>query len=172
MPLSWLSSIPHCRKLKKLETAIGHPRTTDESQCRLTVFAISDPSRAEAHDQSGITPRLLVGELKRHSIFYVTLWVSLNSTRPVKSDLAAAIFAATKATDKSKEIGHAFSKIFNMKIKVLLCVDTKDLFTTFSTHRNSIDRSIRSDLHALGLRFKLGVLKESAGYQTNSTMQM
>ena len=43
-----------------------------------------------------------------------------------------------------------------MDIKLQTCVDSKDMFTSLSTQRNSIDRSIRSDVAFIRFEFQVG----------------
>lgn len=64
--------------------------------------------------------------------------------------------AATKGNDEGKFIAQAYSEILNTDIKMRLCFDSKDLFTSLSTRRNSIDRSILSGVSCIRFEFHTG----------------
>ena len=89
-----------------------------------------------------------------------TSWLSFVSKRPVKNVPAAEIFAAGHGIDNGKAVAHAYSQILNMNIPVRLCVDSKDLFTSLSTQRNSIDRSIRGDVASIRYEFQVGNVRQ------------
>ena len=74
----------------------------------------------------------------------------------MKSVPAAEIFAATEGIDEGKMVAQAYSEVMSMDIKMHLCVDSKDLFTSLSTQRNSIDRSIRGDVGCIRFKFETG----------------
>ena len=148
------------RKLKKLGTVISYPRPTDATEYDLTVLVFSDASRTDDRGQLGILCGLLVGELKSGAIFHTASWSSFVSKRPVKNVPAAEIFAAGHGIDMGKAVAHAYSQILNMIIPVRLCVDSKDLFTSLSTQRNSIDRSIRGDVASIRYEFQVGNVRQ------------
>lgn len=148
------------KKLKKLGTAISYPRPSDKCEQELTVLVFSDASRTDDRGQLGILTGLLVGELKSEAIFHTASWLSFVSKRPVKNVPAAEIFAAGHGIDNGKAVAHAYSQILNMNIPVRLCVDSKDLFTSLSTQRNSIDRSIRGDVASIRYEFQVGNVRQ------------
>ena len=49
-----------------------------------------------------------------------------------------------------------------MNIKLCLCVDSKDLFTSLSTQRNWIDRSIRGDVGCIRFEFQTGTVEKTS----------
>ena len=144
------------RKLKKLGTVINYPRPNDTLEYELSVLVFADASKGNDHGQFGVLTGLLVGELKNNSIYHPISWLSHKSKRPVKSVPAAEILASAEAIDEAKSIAHAYSEILDMYIRVHLCVDSKDLFTSLSTQRNSIDRSIRGDVASIRFEFQVG----------------
>lgn len=107
------------------------------------MLAFADASKVSGNEQLGVLVALLVVELKLNSIFHTIAWTAYKSKRPVKSVPAGEILAAAEATDKSKTIAHTYTALHGIYVKIHLCVDSKDLFTSLSTQRNSIDRSIR-----------------------------
>lgn len=43
-----------------------------------------------------------------------------------------------------------------MKIQIHICVDSKDLFTSMSTQKTSVDKSIRGDVACIRYEFQVG----------------
>lgn len=142
------------RKLKKLGTAISYPRPTEKSENELSVLVFADASRTDDVGQLGVLTGLLIGEMKNNAIYHTISWISHKAKRPVKSVPAAEILAAGEGIDEGKVIAGAYSELLNMDIRVRLCVDSKDLFTSLSTQRNSIDRSIRGDVGCIRYEFQ------------------
>lgn len=144
------------RKLKRLGTFICYPRPTDTSNYELTVLGFADASKPNEYGQIGVLTGLLVGKLEQGSIFHSLSWISHKSKRPVKCIPAAEILASGETIDEAKSIAHTYRELLNMDISVQLCVDSKDLFTSLSTQRNSIDRSIRADVACIRFEFQVG----------------
>ena len=117
------------------------------------MLAFADASRSDDRGQLGVLIGLLIADLKSDTIFHAISWLSHKSKRPVKSVPAAEILASAEAIDEAKSIAHAYSQILDMKISVRLCVDSEDLFTSLSTQRNSIDRSIPGDVATIRFEF-------------------
>lgn len=148
------------RKLKKLGTVICYPRPTDQLERELSVLVFADASRTDDIGQLGVLTGLLVGEMKSNSIYHPISWISHKAKRPVKSVPAAEILAAGEGIDEGKAIASAYSELLDMDIRVRLCVDSKDLFTSLSTQRNSIDRSIRGDVGCIRYEFQTGAVEK------------
>lgn len=72
----------------------------------------------------------------------------------MKSIGAAEILAARDAIDEAKVIAGAYRKLLNMEIQVMVVLDPKDLFTTLSTCRRSVDRSIRENVNVIRFEFE------------------
>lgn len=79
--------------------------------------------------------------------------------------LLPAAYGLVKANAKwqsqSDDDMFANSELVWLDIKVLLCVDRKDLFTSLSTQRNLIDRSIRGDFSSIRFEFYTGTVEET-----------
>ena len=69
---------------------------------------------------------------------------------------AAEILAASEAIDEGKMIAKTVSQLLGIPIPLTILVDSKDLFTSMSTQRNSIDRSIRGDVGCIRFEFQTG----------------
>lgn len=58
---------------------------------------------------------------------------------------AAGILAAGEELDKGKFLANAYKALLGTDVKLLVALDSKDLFKTFSARRNFVDRSNRGD---------------------------
>lgn len=85
-------------------------------------------------------------------------WISHKSKIPAKSVPAAEILAAGESIDEGNTISSAYSEIVGHKIELSLCVDSKEIFTSVSTQRNSIDKSIRADVASIRFEFQTRTL--------------
>lgn len=146
------------RKLQKLGTVKPYPRPTDKNEYELTELAFADASKPSEYGKLGIVIGLLVGDFKQDSIFHTITWMSHKAKRPTKSVPAAEILAASEAIDESKVIAFTLRELLNVKVKVQVCVESKDLFTSLSTQRKSIDRSIRSDVAFIRYEIQVGAV--------------
>lgn len=97
--------------------------------------------------------------MRRDAIYHPISWISHKSKRPVKNVPIADILAAAEGIDEGKAISLAYSELMDMEIKFKLCVDSRDLFTSLSTQRNSIDRSIRGDVACITYEFETGTVE-------------
>lgn len=153
-----LEQINVFRKFKKLGTTIAYPRPTDKQAYDFSVLVFTDASRTDDCGQLGILTGLLIGDVKNNSIYHATSWLSHKAKRPVKSIPAAEIFAASEGIDEGKTIAKAYSEMLNMYIKLRFAVDSRDLFTSLSTQKNSIDKSIRGDVSCVRYEFETGAV--------------
>jgi len=142
------------RVLKKLGTSISYkrPDTGKEFVPRIVMFA--DASRKSDTGQLCYVGGLMLGDLNSDATFHTISWASHKSKRPVKSIGTAEIYAAGESIDEGKMLCHAYQKLFNADIKLWIIVDSKDLFTTLSTCRNAMDRSIRGDVSVIRYEFE------------------
>ena len=62
--------------------------------------------------------------------------------------------------DEIKIIANVYRELLDVEIGTQICVDSKDLFTSLSTQRNSIDRSIRSDVACIRFEFQVGSINK------------
>lgn len=86
---------------------------------------------------------MLFGEMRRNEIYNPIPWIPQMANRPVKIVTAAKFLTVGQDIDDAEVIASAYSELMDMDIRVCLFVDSKDLFLSFSTQKNSIDRSIR-----------------------------
>lgn len=87
-------------------------------------------------------------------------WISHKSKRPVRSIAAAEILAAFEVIDEEKTLKTALSNLLLIPVLLVIIVDSKDLYTSLSTRRNSIDRSIRADVNYIRFQYKIGNIDE------------
>ena len=121
---------------------------------KVSIPVFSDAGRREDHGQLSYVAGLLIGDISKDSIFHTLSWSSRKSKRPVKSIGAAETLAAGEAIDEGKILARVYSKLFGMQVKLSVALDTKDLYNSFSTQRNSIDKSIRSDVNVIRYEFE------------------
>lgn len=148
------------RKLKRLGTTIAYPRPTDQDMHKLSVLVFTDASRTDDVGQVGVVTGLLIDEMEENSIYHPISWISHKPKRPVKSVPAAEILAASEGIDEGKTIAKAYSGILGMDIKLPLAVDSKDMFTSLSTQKSSIDKSLRGDVSCIRYDFQTGAVDE------------
>lgn len=55
---------------------------------------------------------------------------------------AAEVFAASEAIDDGKVLRTAVARLLRMNVRLIIAVDSKDLYTSLSTQQNAVDRSI------------------------------
>lgn len=126
----------------------------------VSILVFSDASRVDENGQIGIVSGLLLGELKEGTPYHILSWISHKTKRPVKSVPAAEILAASGAIDEGKLLKKAYSELINVEVKLIVCVDSKDLFTSLSTQRLSLDRSIRGDVSSIRFEFETGTVDQ------------
>lgn len=68
--------------------------------------------------------------------------------------------AADEGIEDAKVIASAYSELMDMDIGVRLFADSKDLFTSLPTQKNSIDRSIRDGFGSIRYEFQSGAVEE------------
>lgn len=100
--------------------------------------------------------------MKSGSIFHPFSWISHNYKRPVKIVPASEILATSKGNDESKMIFYPYMELMNVKVRVHMCMDSKDLCTSSYTQRKCIDHSIPSDVACLRQEFQVGNLAETS----------
>ena len=144
------------KKLKRLGTSISYIRPDVKGEVPVSVLCFSDASKREAHGQVGCISGLLIGDFTKDAVFHPISWISHKSKRPVKSVPAAEVIAAAEAIDDAKTVAATYSEVLSMDVRVKLCVDSKDLFTSLSTQRNSVDRSIRGDVASIRFEYQVG----------------
>jgi len=147
------------RMLKKFETVTKYPTmATGFKEILLVIFA--DAGRRIDHGQLCFISGILIGPLQRGSRFYVINWTSHKSKRLVKSSTAAETLAAGEAIDNGQMLKDALSFVLGIKIHLTIVVDSKDLYTSLTTQRNSIDRSIRADVNIIRFEYEVGNVDE------------
>lgn len=114
---------------------------------------LSDAGRHAENGQLCYIAGLLIDEMAIGSIWHVLSWSSRKAKRPVRSIGAAEILAAGESIDEGKNLARTLSDIHGIHVNLFVVVDSRDLFPSLKTQRNSIDKSIRADVNVI--RFKL-----------------
>ena len=141
------------RSLKKHGTTIRYLRPEVKKADELTLVIFADASKSDQNGQIGVLCGLMFGNMSPESVFHLITWVSHKAKRPVKSVPAAEILAAGESIDEGKVIKLALVEMLGVKVNLHICIDSKDLFFSMSTHKASIDKSIRSDVGAIRYDF-------------------
>lgn len=76
---------------------------------------------------------------------------------------AAETLATGKAIDEAKILANTYSELLDMHISIRLCVDSKNLFLSLSTQRNSINRSTRADVACICYEYQVGTMDKITG---------
>lgn len=144
--------------LKNLGTTILHPRPKDKDNIELSVLLFADASRVDGLGQLGVVTGLLVGPMEKVSIHHVSSWICNKTKRPVRSIPAAEVFAAAEGLDDGKVVCNAYNELLNVNVKLRLCVDSKDFFSSLSTQKLSIHKSIRGYVSSIRYEFQTGAV--------------
>lgn len=148
------------KKLKKYGTTIAYPRPPLNVELPLSIVVFDDASRSDENGQIGIIAGLVVGDVREGSTFHTLLWLSHKSKRALKSVPLAEILAAAEGIDEGKAISAVYCELLETDVKLRIFVDSKDLFTSMSTQRVSVDRSIRGDVSSNRFEFQTGTVSE------------
>ena len=142
------------RALKKYGSTIHYTIPPPGSTVDASILVFSDAGRKVDRGQISVLSGLLLGDVKKGCVFHALSWISHKSKRPVKSVGAAEILAAGEAIDEGKLLKFAVSTLLPFTIDFMLVVDSRDLYNTLSTCRNSADRSIRADVSVIRYEFE------------------
>lgn len=86
----------------------------------------------------------------------VVSWSSHKAKRPVRSIGTAELLAAGEAIDEGKILASTLAVITNQPVELIIALDTKDLFSSLSSQRNPIDKSIRADVNVIRYELECG----------------
>lgn len=155
-----ISQINAVKLLKKLGSVVLYKRPTFAKESNVAILVFSDASRSHDTGQLCYIAGLLFGTMNAKSVFHTISWSSRKSKRPVKSIGAAETLSAGEAIDEGKLLAKTFEFLLNVQVPLWIAVDSKDLFTTLSTCRNSVDRSIRGDVSVIRYEFETGAVSK------------
>ena len=141
------------KKLRTLGTQSTFRRPTSGT-FDISVVMFSDAGRPSEHGQLGYIGGILLGPLRQGSIFHTLTWRSHLSNRPTKSSGSAETLAAGDAIDDGKLIVDTLNILLTDGIHLVVVVDCKDLFTSLSTCRNPVDKSMRADVSLIRYNYE------------------
>lgn len=147
-------------KLQKLGTATHYPRPGDNLTHAVSIVVFCDAGRTSDAGQLCHIGGLLLDDLRAGSIFHAISWASHKAHRPVRSTGAAEIMAAGEGVDIGKILTQVYKTLLHAAINLIVVVDSKDLYTTLTTQRQSIDRSIRGDVGVIRFEFEVKNITE------------
>lgn len=149
-----MSQAKYLHLLKKYGTLIKYLSCSTSGPLSVSVLVISDPKRRLDDGQFSFFAGLLFGPFEEGSLFYTLSWSSQKWKRPVKSIGAAKILAASESIDEGKCLKRPAALLFGIDISIIIALDSRDLYTSLSTQRNSIDNLIRADINVLRYEFE------------------
>lgn len=142
-------------KLLKLGTATRYARLDDSLYHAASIVVFCDAGRPAEAGQLCNIGGLLVDDFSCGSIFHVISWASHKAHRPERSTDAAETLAAGEGIDTGKIIVKVYKLLLQVKLDLVITVNSKDLYTTLTAQRQSVDRPIRGDVGVL--RFEVDV---------------
>lgn len=143
------------KKLQRIRPSISYPKAADNELYCLTFRAFTNAIQGPKCVQLEVIVGLLVGDMKLAALYQAISSMTHMSKRPVKSVPAAKTLAALEGIDESDIIAHGYQQLLRVFINVRVFVGSRDLFTSLSIQRNSIDRSIRSDFAYVQCEFQV-----------------
>lgn len=141
--------------MKKLGIVTTYP-TSDCEMHRLSVVLFTDAGRHHEIGQLSYVAGLVLDDLSLGSLFHSLSWSSYRAKRPVRSVGAAEVLAAGDGIDEGQMLTRTLSSICGVDVRLIVALDSKDLFTSLSTQRQSIDKSIRADANVIRYAFERG----------------
>lgn len=149
------SQTNYLKLLKQFGSLIRYPAPIANTSATASILVFSDAGRLTDHGQLSYFAGLLIGPFAQDSLFYVLSWMSHKSKRPVKSVGAAEILAASESMDEGKILKKTMTKVLQVPLRLIVALDSRDLFTSLSTQRNSIDKSIRADINVIRYEYEI-----------------
>lgn len=157
-PIATIASLSNqssrLRKLQRIGTSVHYCRPNDSFDHVVSVVVFCDAGRSAEAGQLCHIGGLLIDDLAYGSIMHIVSWSSLKAHRPVRSTAAAETIAADEGIDIGKSLASVYSLLLRMPTALIIVVDSKDLFTTLTTQRQSVDRSIRGDIGVIRFEFE------------------
>lgn len=142
------------RHLQRIGYAVSFPRVADNQDHKLSLIVFSDTGRSSDHGYLFYIALLLIDDIQRVSIFLVLYWSSHRSKLLVSSIGAADILAAGEEIYEGKMLFKSLYTVFSTPVPLVIEHDSKDMFTSLRTQKNSVDKSIRFDVNVIRFAFE------------------
>lgn len=142
--------------LKSLGTLQLFPSVANGNPHELSVLFFIDARPSADNGQILYIGGLLIGDMEKGSISHV-LWGSLHKARRLVQIIGATeILAAGDAIGEGKELARSLSQICSVGVPLQTDLDSKELFTSLSTQRSRIDKSIRPNVSVKKFELECG----------------
>ena len=82
-------------------------------------------------------------------------WSSRKSRRPVRSIADGKLFAVGQGVDGGIMLKRTLSLLLGLFVELIVIIDSKDLYNSLSTQRQSIDHSVRADVNFIRYEFEV-----------------
>ena len=144
------------KELQRLGSTITFGRPSDGKEYSISVLVFADAGKPSESVQLSTLWGVLIGSVQEGSFYHTVSWSSHKSKRPVRSIAAGEILAAGEAIDEGIMLKRTFSLLLDLSVELIFILDSKDLYTSLSTQRQSIDRSVRADVNYIRYQFEVG----------------
>lgn len=119
--------------------------------------SFADASHTEKGSQLSYIVGLVLGDVTRGSEFFFLSWALQISQQPVRSIPAAQILAAGDSIDEIVIYERTLNLTLGICIKLIVLVDSNDLYHSLSAQRNSIDKSFCADVNDIRLHYEISI---------------
>lgn len=99
--------------------------------------------------------KLYSDQLQKIQCFSPYIGSPINPNARLALLLLLRLSAESEAIEKGKMLKTAISDILGMPGQTAILIDSKDLYSSFSTRRNSISRSIRAEVNVISFEFEV-----------------
>lgn len=140
--------------LKRFDTSTSCMRPRLGSKEKLYLVAFADAGHSDAARQLCYIVGLVVGPVQKDSLSHFLTRASHKSKRRLRSTTAAEIISAEEALEEVALIEQAFEFIYGVEIKLVVLVDTKELYQCMSTQRNETENPGRGDFNTIRYNYE------------------
>lgn len=145
---------------QKFETLIKYSQPHPDDNHSLSIVAFAASSHLHSGSQLCYVFGLIIGKIQQGSIFHLFSWASHKSRRLVQSTSAAEILAAGEAVKEVVFIRRALEAVYNISPLLAIFVDAKHLYSSLSSQRNAMNKSVCGDLNSIQ-KFSLHIYSHS-----------
>lgn len=134
------------KRLGTLSTISMIPAINDDS---LSVADLSDAGRASDHGKLCFGTDILVGGVKRGSIYHVISWSSHLGRFHVRPIATAEVLICGESIEEGKVIAANNPDLHSMRIPLHILLYSKDSFFRLSSQRQHVDRNVYPDVNVI-----------------------
>lgn len=147
-----VSQINKLSLLKSYGTVNHYPCTLKNASTKIVAF--SDASHTTDRSQLCYLICVVYGDVAKDSTVHTLEWPSHKSRQLIRAKPAAVILAATEAIESLVPLCQIIQLALGHSFDLWLLVDSKDLYNSLTTQRNSVDKSVRGNVNCIRFVFK------------------